>query len=545
MENLKNTKRFIYILLLFCIISIYSIIISTTNAASFSFKRKSINVYDTFDLKSIINESNNITSYSSSDNSIVSVNNNGIITGNKMGQATIYATDNTGNTINCLVSVGFFTGIDISTFNNNVNWDKVKKEGIDFVMIRSSYGWYDQYDAAAGKEYNFQYDAQLYNNIKGASDYGIPFGIYHYSYAQNTTQAALEAEYTINALRSTGNYANNISLPVAYDVEDSSWQGSLDKNTLTDIVITYCTKIKEAGYSPMIYANKNWFINHLDIDRLNALGYDFWYALWPNNPNFINQIKIGDTGIVPLIWQYTSDGYLDGANTNSGRLDMNIMYMKERVKIDFINDGIALTSKIIDKDGNISNLPTVSKSGYYFKGWQDQNGNIVSTSTLFSSNTTLTAIYEKIIPLENISLNITSNYLLKGNTLNLQVSYTPENTNVDKNIIWESSDNSIATVDNGNVLGISRGDVTITAKSKYNEQIIAKAKITIYEELQGDISNDGTVDITDAYLLLRSIVNSNDLELPAENLPNGDFNEDNIINITDAYYLLRFIVKNM
>lgn len=306
----KNKILIIFILFLFTLFTSNIIF-----ASSFKVKRKAINVYDTFDLKTIINESENIISYTSSDNNIVSVSQDGTIAGNSMGQATITIKDSNLNTTTCIISVGYYVGIDISTFNNNVNWQKIKNEGIDFVMIRSSYGWYDEYDAAAGKEYGFQYDEQLYNNIKGASDYGIPFGIYHYSYAQNTTQAIWEAEYTINALKSTGAYANNISLPVAYDIEDSKWQGHLDKNTLTDIVIAYCTKIREAGYSPMIYASKSWFLDHLNVYKLNNLGYDFWYALWHHEPGNA-QVQIGDSGIYPLIWQHTSQGSIDGANTN-------------------------------------------------------------------------------------------------------------------------------------------------------------------------------------------------------------------------------------
>lgn len=536
-------------------ISIYTVVVfsfiflfasfNNLKASSFKFKRKSINVYETFDLKKIINDSNSITNYSTSNNSIVSVNQAGVITGNSMGQANITATDNTGNTIICLVSVGYYVGIDISFENHVVNWSKIKNEGIDFVMFRSSYGWYDDNDANAGKDYNFQFDAQLLNNIKGASEFGIPFGIYHYSYARNATEAIMEAEYTINALKSTGSYANNISLPIAYDVEDSKYQGSLSKSQLTDIVIAYCTKIKQAGYTPMVYASKSWFTDHLDINRLNSLGYDFWCALWHYPPG-TTPLQIGNTGIYPLIWQHTSKGSIEGANIDAGTVDMNIMYMKEKVKIDFVNDSNdIITTKIIDKGTNIQNLPTISKEGHYFKGWKDTNGNIINNTTTFSTNTTLTANFEKLIPLEKLSFNCSTKYILKNDSTDLNVIYTPENTNVDKSIIWTSTNENIATVNNGTVKGISRGTATITAKSKYNKNIISTMQIIVYEKLKGDVNNDTLIDISDAYLLLRKITSTDELELKPEDLPNGDFDENGIVDITDTYLLLRYIVNNM
>lgn len=294
----------------------------------------------------------------------------------------------------------------------------------------------------------------------------------------------------------------------------------------------------------MIYASKTWFLEHLDIYRLNNLGYDFWYALWHHLPG-TEQVQIGNTGIYPLIWQNTSQGSIEGANTNAGTIDMNVMYMKERVKIEFINDETTYTTKIIDKGGKINNLPAVEKEGYYFKGWKDTQGNMVNTSTTFSSNTILTAVYEKIIPLESISLNCTSNYLLKDSSLDLSVSYLPEDTNVDKTITWVSNNEEIAIVDvNGKVTGISRGTATITATSNYNDIITTTYQITVYEDLKGDVDNSGQIDISDAYMLLKRIVNSIDT-LASSTLPNGDYNSDNTLDISDVYMIIKYLSSNI
>ena len=388
-------KAKVFVLILFS--SLFMLFTSTSIFASSSLinkEYKSINVYEKFDIKTIQNDMSKKYNYSSSDNTVASVNSDGIVIGEKMGECYITITDDNGSSSKLNIRVGFYKGIDVSTLNGDVNYNSIKSQGIDFVMIRSSYGWYDSYDAASGKEYGFQYDSKLYNNVKGAVENNVPFGIYHYSYARNTSEAALEAEYTINALKSTGAYANSMSLPIAYDVEDSKYQDSIDKETLTDIVITYCTKIREAGYQPMVYANKSWFVEHLNITRLNSLGYDFWYALWPGgNIDFSNKIQIADSGIYPLIWQYTSSGSVDGANTNSGRVDLNVMYMKEQVKLTFLSDGQVVEEKGIDKNSSTA-FPEVSKKGYSFVKWIDNNGNTLTEQTKFNLNTTITAVYE-------------------------------------------------------------------------------------------------------------------------------------------------------
>ena len=144
----------------------------------------------------------------------------------------------------------------------------------------------------------------------------------------------------------------------------------------------------------MVYANKSWFVEHLNITRLNSLGYDFWYALWPGgNIDFSNKIQIANSGIYPLIWQYTSSGSVDGANTNSGRVDLNVMYMKEQVKLTFVSDGQVVEEKGIDKNSTTT-FPEISKKGYSFVKWIDSNGNTLTEQTKFNSNTTITAVYE-------------------------------------------------------------------------------------------------------------------------------------------------------
>ena len=407
-------------------------------------------------------------------------------------------------------------------------------------MIRSSYGWYDQYDAAAGKTYGFQYDEKLYNNVKGASETGIPFGIYHYSYARNTYEASLEAEYTINAIRSTGGYINNISLPVAYDVEDSKYQGGIDKNTLTDIVITYCTKIKEAGFIPMIYANKTWFMEHLDINRINSLGYNFWYALWPNNVEFSTKVQIGDSGIYPLIWQYTSSGSVDGANTSSGTVDMNVMYMKDQVNLTFFIDGQVIEEKGIDK-GATSTFPNFEKAGYTLVNWRDENNNIVNSNTMFNQNTKIHANYKRV----ELNLNAIKFSLKKGSTQILEVEDENKNYISSEKLNFISLDENIVSVDNeGKIKGISDGTTMIKVSLKENEEIYNYCNVTVGDQyLNGDINRDGKINVDDLSYGLRGLTRK--IILTDEEKQIGDVTGDGLFNVDDLNKMLRYFVRKI
>ena len=108
-------------------------------------------------------------------------------------------------------------GIDVSTFQGNVNWAKVKKAGYEFAMIRGGYG----------KIAKTQKDAQFENNYKNAKLAGMPIGVYHYSYAQTVDDAKKEAAFCLSYLK-----GKKLECPIAYDVEDSS-QSNLSKKALS------------------------------------------------------------------------------------------------------------------------------------------------------------------------------------------------------------------------------------------------------------------------------------------------------------------------
>ena len=198
-------------------------------------------------------------------------------------------------------------GIDVSQWQETINWQLVKSDGVQFAMMRSSYGDGTSSYVNNGVDPNFE------TNYAGAKANGISVGVYHRGHATTVDQATKEANFFLSKLK-----GKQFEYPVCVDLEDQS-QEALDKQTLTDIELTYLNIIKQAGYYPMIYANSYWFNSKLDDTRLTA--YDHWLAQW-STPIAYN----GAIGI----WQYSSTGTVKGIN---GNVDTDNSYVDYASKI--------------------------------------------------------------------------------------------------------------------------------------------------------------------------------------------------------------------
>lgn len=186
-------------------------------------------------------------------------------------------------------------GIDLSTFQKNVDWQKVKKDGIEFAILRAGFG-----KAASQKDKLFE------QHYRGAKAVGIPVGAYHYSYAMSVAEAKQEAEVFLSWL-----LGKELEYPVWFDIEDPTMQ-KLGKELLTEITIAFCERVKAAGYRVGVYASKHWFSNLLDFERLKQ--YPIWLAQYNEAPTFSGNYDI---------WQYTSSGKVDGI---AGNVDLNWCY---------------------------------------------------------------------------------------------------------------------------------------------------------------------------------------------------------------------------
>ena len=189
-------------------------------------------------------------------------------------------------------------GIDVSFAQGEIDWGAVKESGeAGFAIIRSSYGWND--DASK------QIDRCFYKNVEGCERYGIPYGIYHYSYSMRLSGAEREAEYMLNAIKGL-----KPEYPIWFDIEDSA-QISLGRELLTQIAETFCGRMSREGYYVGIYSYKEFLRNYLDMSRLP---YDVWLAQWASSPTYQ-----GDYAM----WQYSCTGRIAGIN---GNVDLDISY---------------------------------------------------------------------------------------------------------------------------------------------------------------------------------------------------------------------------
>jgi GH25 family lysozyme M1 (1,4-beta-N-acetylmuramidase) len=196
-----------------------------------------------------------------------------------------------------------FTGIDISEHQSTIDWNKVKSAGVDFAIIRVGYRTY-----GGGK---IQLDEHFAKNIQEANAAGIDVGVYFFSQAVSTEEAVEEADAVIDAIA-----PYNITYPVIFDWEiiygDPARTDSMTVECLADCCISFCERVRSAGYTPMIYQNKNTAMMKLDLPRLKD--YDFWLAEYASKPSYYYDYQI---------WQYTSDGYIPGVE---GSVDINLCF---------------------------------------------------------------------------------------------------------------------------------------------------------------------------------------------------------------------------
>lgn len=195
-------------------------------------------------------------------------------------------------------------GIDVSKFQEKINWTKVKNDGIDFAYIRVGFRGYE-----SGK---LVVDDSFEDNIEKCNNLDIDCGIYFFTEAKTKAEGIEEAEFVLENL---GDY--DVQLPIVLDVEQSanvnkSRTKNLTAEERTDIVIAFCERIREAGYEPMIYGNLKSFMVMMEYNRLED--YDKWFAYYHYPYRFPYKVRI---------WQYTSTGTVDGIK---GDTDINLMF---------------------------------------------------------------------------------------------------------------------------------------------------------------------------------------------------------------------------
>lgn len=193
-------------------------------------------------------------------------------------------------------------GIDVSKFQKSINWQKVKNAGINFAIIRCGYRGYGSGVLVE--------DPMFASHISGAKAAGLRVGVYFFSQAINEAEAVEEASMAVKLANRYG-----INMPIAIDSEYANGgrgrADGLSKSDRTRITIAFCNTVANSGHTPMVYASKSWFSDHLSVSQFPG-SYRIWVAHYAS--------KCGYTGRYDM-WQNTSKGKVDGV---SGNVDMNV-----------------------------------------------------------------------------------------------------------------------------------------------------------------------------------------------------------------------------
>ena len=189
-------------------------------------------------------------------------------------------------------------GVDVSGFQRDIDWERVKADGIDFAIIRvggrliNSGGLYD--------------DSYFERNIEGALAAGLQVGVYFFSQAISAEEGLEEAEYVLSRLA-----AYDITMPVAMDWEYMEGRTyGVEAEQITDGIEAFCSRIQAAGYKPMVYMNG--YCGYIKMDLRRLTDAEFWFAQYSDAPTFAYHFAM---------WQYTAQGQVDGID---GNVDLNL-----------------------------------------------------------------------------------------------------------------------------------------------------------------------------------------------------------------------------
>lgn len=190
-----------------------------------------------------------------------------------------------------------FKGIDVSHWQNVIDFEKVKASGIEFVIIK-----------AGGSDKGFYMDSRFKENYSKAVAAGLSVGAYYFAGKnfRGVENGMADAQRFIEILKGL-----KFDYPVFLDIEA---QDNRYKEEITDAAVAFCNMLESAGYFVGIYASDiSGFKDKLNHERIKS--YAHWVARYGHKPEICKEYGI---------WQYSSKGSVSGI---SGSVDMDISYV--------------------------------------------------------------------------------------------------------------------------------------------------------------------------------------------------------------------------
>ena len=248
-------------------------------------------------------------------------------------------------------------GIDVSGYQGNIDWKKVKNDGVKFAIIKLG-TIYDEDENSEESTFEKNYNECIKNNI--------PVGVYVYNYCNSIEALKKGANWVLEVLNKRA-----LNLPVYLDMEDKTIV-SEGKEALTNQCNEFAKILTNAGYEAGVYANLNWFENYLEPKNFNS-NISVWVAQYYKECEYEGKYDI---------WQYSSSGKVDGI---SGNVDMNYLYNENIIKN---TDNNGPEDKTIDElaqeviDGKWGNgedrRKRLEEAGYDYDKVQDKVNSILS-----------------------------------------------------------------------------------------------------------------------------------------------------------------------
>lgn len=197
-----------------------------------------------------------------------------------------------------------FVGIDVSKLQDYIDFTKVKKSGVDYVMVRIGARGYSSGQLILDDYYS--------ENIKRACDAGLQVGVYFFSQAINQEEVIEEANLVLDSIKDF-----DVTFPVAFYMDgvsgDTARIDRLSKQTKTSLAKTFLDTVQKAGYVPMIYGDKEYLLKKVDLTKLTA--YDIWLSQPGDIPDYPYKFSM---------WQYSTKGVVDGI---AGYVNLNVSFL--------------------------------------------------------------------------------------------------------------------------------------------------------------------------------------------------------------------------
>ena len=202
-------------------------------------------------------------------------------------------------------SYKLYTGIDVSSHNGAVDWPAVKADGIEFAMLRIGY--------RGAQDGILHEDEYIDTNMEQAIQTHLRVGVYFFSSATSSKEIDEEVDLVLNKIK-----GYKMTMPVVFDMEEFDQGGRIDDLSMeqrTKLALRFCKKIKEAGYTPMIYGNMTWLYQNYDFEKISK--YPIWLASYSTRCPMEDKFDM---------WQYSNQGRVNGIE---GDVDINIYLQKK------------------------------------------------------------------------------------------------------------------------------------------------------------------------------------------------------------------------